>query len=609
MCGIIGYTGSSQALPILVQGIRLLSYRGYDSAGVSIWRDGGLLVRKDRGRIEDLAPQWDPDELAGTTGIGHTRWATHGVPSETNAHPQADAAGEVAVVHNGILENDLALREALEADGVVFRSDTDTEVFAHLLARSWGQGPVAAARELLARCEGAFAIAAQHSSLPDTLLAVRRGSPLLVGLGVRENLVASDLRALVGRADHVIELGEDEIAIITPQSVELHDARGARVEREPRQVDHTERDIGKDGHPHFMRKEIYEQPERIYELIASRVDAARGIVRLDEVPLTDADWRTFERVDLVGCGTAFHACLYGASLIETLADLPARALMAHEYDARDPVLSERVLVITVSQSGETMDAKVATEHAIAGRARTLAVLNVRESVIGRLVEGVLDMHAGPEICVASTKAYTGMLCALLLIALRAAMARGVVPAGFDQIAADMRRLPDLIRRVIDESAGAVGDVARRIENAEHMLYLGRGVDTCTALEGALKMKEISYIHAEGYPAGEMKHGPIALITKDVPTVAIASRGPTRERMLGNVREIRARDGVVIAVATEGDRDVPRIADHVLGVPEVHPLLAPVVNTVPLQLLAYETAKRRGCDIDQPRNLAKTVTVQ
>jgi glucosamine--fructose-6-phosphate aminotransferase (isomerizing) len=608
MCGIIGYTGSSQALPILIQGIRLLQYRGYDSAGISIWGEQGLLVRKDRGRIEELAPRWDPAELAGTCGIGHTRWATHGVPNESNAHPQADAADQVAVVHNGIIENDLALREELERDGVVFRSDTDTEIFAHLLARAWDRGPVAAAGVLLERCEGAFALAIQHHALPDTLLAVRRGSPLLIGLGVRENLVASDLRALVGRADAVLELGENEIALVSPQDVRVYDAAGAALERAPRPIDHGERDIGKDGHPHFMLKEIHEQPDRLYELLAGRVDAERHAVRLDEIPLGEDDWRSFQRVDLVGCGTAYHACLYGAHMLESIAGMPARAIMAHEYDAREPRLGPDVLVVTLSQSGETMDAKVATGHAIAGGARTLGVLNVRESVIGRMVDGVLDMHAGPEICVASTKAYTAMLASLLLLALRAAVARASNGLDLGPLAADLRRLPDLVRQTIADT-DAIVEVSRRLQEVEHMLYLGRGVDTCTALEGALKMKEISYIHAEGYPAGEMKHGPIALITPEVPTVAIATRGPSRDRMLGNVREVRARDGHVVLVATQGDEDAPKVADHVLRVPPIHPLLGPILNTIPLQLLAYETAKRRGCDIDQPRNLAKTVTVQ
>lgn len=608
MCGIIGYTGRSQALPVLVQGIRLLSYRGYDSAGVSIAGTDGLRVRKDKGRIADLAPRWPREELAGTTGIGHTRWATHGEPSQVNAHPQTDTATQVAVVHNGILENDLSLREALEAEGIEFVSETDTEVFAHLYGRTFTGDPVAAAREILSRCHGAFALAIQHQDQPDHIIAVRRGSPLLIGLGVGENLVSSDMRALVGRADRVIDLAEDHIAVVTPDTVTVYDAEGREVEPSYRPVDDIERDIGKDGYAHFMLKEIHEQPDRLYELIAARYDRERQRLRMDDLSLSDADWKGLERIDLIGCGTAFHACLYGAYLFEVLAGVPARAMMAHEYDARSPRLDERTLVVAVSQSGETADTKVALEVAVKGGARTLGVLNVRESVIGRTVESVLDMHAGPEVGVASTKAYTGMLTALLLLALKGAEARGRGERVLAEIGPHLVQLPDAIRQAVG-AAEDIGEITREIHRAGNMLYLGRGADAATALEGALKMKEISYIHAEGYPAGEMKHGPIALVSWEMPTVAIATAGPWRERMLGNVREVKAREGLVILVASEGDADASKVADFVLHVPVVHPWVAPIVNVIPLQLLAYSTAKRRGCDIDQPRNLAKTVTVQ
>ncbi len=608
MCGIIGYTGRSQALPVLIQGIRLLSYRGYDSAGVSVWRDGELRVRKDKGRIEELAPRWDPEELAGTTGVGHTRWATHGAPSQPNAHPQAGGAGEVALVHNGIVENDLALREELEAEGVRFSSETDTEVLAHLYARAFRGDPVAAARELLRRGRGAFAVAVQHRSLPDTLVAVRRGSPLLVGLGVRENLVASDLRALVGRADRVLVLGEDEIAVVRPESVEVYDAAGRALEPTARPMAGIEQDLGKGGHAHYMLKEMHEQPERLYELLAGRLDLARGRLRLDDLPLSDREWRGLSRVDLVGCGTAYHACWYGARFLEVAAGMPARAVMAHEYERGSVPLGPDVLVVAVSQSGETMDTKLAVEAARAGQARTLGVLNQRESVIGRLVEGVFDMHAGLEVGVASTKAYTSMLAALLILGLRACGARQPDAGRMTELADALRALPDHVRTALARGAEAQA-VARDIHRASTMLYLGRGLDAPTALEGALKMKEISYIHAEGYPAGEMKHGPIALVSKEVPVVALATQGPWRDRMLANVREVRARDGEVILVANDGDAEAGRLADFVLRVPATHPWVAPLLNVVPLQLLAYETAKRRGCDIDQPRNLAKTVTVQ
>jgi glucosamine--fructose-6-phosphate aminotransferase (isomerizing) len=607
VCGIIGIAGRGPALPVLIEGIRLLSYRGYDSAGVAVQNGVGIEVRKDKGRIGDLAPVWVREGLAGETGMGHTRWATHGAPNQVNAHPQSDAAEEVAVVHNGILENDLELREELEREGVVFRSETDTEICAHLFARAFRGDPVEAAREVLRRCRGAFALVFLHDRLPGTLVALRRESPLLVGLGVGENLVASDLRALVGRADNTLELGEDEIAIVTKDRVELYDREGRRVERSPVPLVAREDDFGKGAHAHYMSKEIHEQPERLYELIASRYDSVHGRVRLDEVSLSDEAWRAVERVDLIACGTAHYASLYGSYALEALAGIPSRAILASEYEARSPRLGAGVLVVAVSQSGETADTRAALEVARRGGARTLGVLNVRESQIGRMVDGLVDIHAGPEVGVASTKAYTSMVASLLLLALRASEATGHSPQVRAEVGRSLRHVPELVRRAL-ESAARVRDVTREIHRAGNMLYLGRGPDAATALEGALKMKEISYIHAEGYPAGEMKHGPIALVSWEVPTVAIATPGPWRERMLGNVREVSARDGLVILVAAEGDADAEKVADLVIEVPRAHPWVAPLVNVVPLQLLAYETARRRGCDVDQPRNLAKTVTV-
>ena len=609
MCGIIGYTGDSQALPVLVQGIRLLSYRGYDSAGVAILREGEVAIAKDKGRIADLAPRWHPASLAGSTGIGHTRWATHGVPNQVNAHPHTSVDEQVAVVHNGILENDMPLRAALEADGVQFRSDTDTEVFAHLYARAFRGDAAEAARAVFEACHGHFALAYVHSALPQTIVVMRRGSPLLIGVGVRENLVASDLRALAGRADSVIDLPDDHFALVTPETVEVYKLDGERVELPRRAVEERERETDRGGFAHFMLKEIHEQPERLYELIHGRFDVTRSQSRFDDLPLDTAAWQGIRRVDLIGCGTAFHACAYGAYAFERLAGLPARAVQAHEYDTREPRFDDKVLVIAVSQSGETADTKIALEHACKGGARTLAVLNVASSQIGRMVEGVVDMHAGPEVGVASTKAYTGMLVALLLLACRAAEARGEGEAQRMEIAPALFGLPEAIERVIEHTAHVVGDVVREIYRAGNMLFLGRGPDAPSALEGALKMKEISYIHAEGYAAGEMKHGPIALISFEMPTVAIATPGAWRERMFGNVREVKARDGLVILVAGEGDHEAASLADFVLPVPAMPPMLAPILNIIPLQLLAYETAKRRGCDIDQPRNLAKTVTVQ
>ncbi|MBL9085745.1 MAG: glutamine--fructose-6-phosphate transaminase (isomerizing) [Planctomycetia bacterium] len=608
MCGIIGYVGAGEALPILVEGIRLLSYRGYDSAGVAVAHDGRLVVEKDKGRIEDLAPSWDRQKLSGSSGIGHTRWATHGRPSRVNAHPQQDAAGDVVVVHNGVLENDIALREELEAAGVKFVSETDTEVFAHLYARLFRGDPVAAAREILARCHGRFSLVFLHRAQPGTLVAVRRGSPLVAGYASGVGLVASDVRAIAGHADRAVEIEEDEIVIVTRDGVAVHGADGARKDRAAHAVTYDDSSLGKGAFPHWMLKEIHEQPDRLADLVAARIDPVHGRIRLDELGLTDADLAGIERVDLVGCGTASYACMYGARAFEALAGVPARMVPGSEFEARAELLGPRRLVVAVSQSGETADTHAAVEAAKAAGARTVGVLNVRASRIARSVGGFVDIHAGPEICVASTKVYTGMLLSLLLLALRVAQARGRGGAALAALRPALDALPDAVRRAI-AGHDHVREVAREVHRAQNMLYIGRGPDHATAVEGAMKMKEISYIHAEGYAAGELKHGPIALVSWDVPTVALLGQGDARTKMLANVREVRARDGLVIAVAGEDDADARKVADMILPVPTVDPWLAPLVHTIPLQLLAYDVARRRGCDIDQPRNLAKSVTVQ
>ncbi|HVG94091.1 MAG TPA: glutamine--fructose-6-phosphate transaminase (isomerizing) [Planctomycetota bacterium] len=608
MCGIVGYAGDSEALPVLVEGIRLLSYRGYDSAGVAVARNGTIAVAREKGRIEDLAPTWDRHALAGSTGVGHTRWATHGRPSRTNAHPQTDATGAVVVVHNGVVENDIALREELEAAGVRFTSETDTEVCANLFARAFRGDPVAAAREVLLRCRGRFALAFLHRALPGTIVALRRGSPLVVGLGRGETLVASDVRALAGRADRVLDLHDEEVAVVTREGAVIHGPDGRPVAREAEPLRYDEATLGKGPWPHWMLKEIHEQPDRLRDLVAARVDDVHGLVRLDELGVSDADLARIERVDFVACGTAGFAALYGARAVEAFAGVPARAVPASEYEPTPDVVSRRVLVVAVSQSGETADTHAAAEAAVRAGARTVGVLNARSSRIARSVEGFVDIHAGPEVGVASTKAYTGMLLSLLLLALRIAHARGRGGDDLRRLLPALRALPDAMERLLKE-ADPVRDVAREVHRAQHMIYLGRGPDHATALEGALKMKEISYIHAEGFAAGEMKHGPIALVSWDVPTVAILGYGDHRLRMLASVREVRARDGVVVALAAEGDADARKVADVVVPVPVTDPWLAPLLHVVPLQMLAYEVAKRRGCDIDQPRNLAKSVTVQ
>jgi glucosamine--fructose-6-phosphate aminotransferase (isomerizing) len=608
VCGIVGYVGGDEALPILVEGIRLLSYRGYDSAGVAVARNGSILVEKDKGRIEDLAPTWDRERLRGATGLGHTRWATHGRPNRVNAHPQADATGDVVVVHNGTVDNDIALREELEREGVAFRSDTDTEVLANLFARAFRGDPVEAAREVFRRAQGRYALAFLHRRLPGTIVAMRRGSPLVVGTGPHETLLASDLRAVAGRADKALDLGEDEIAVLTRDGVRVHGADGTPRDRAPQPFAYDESAIGKAGYPHWMLKEMMEQPDRVHDVVASRFDPVHGRTRMDELDVSDAELAAIERVDLLACGTALYAATYGAGVIEAFAGVPARAIPASEYASPRGLAGPRVLAVAVSQSGETADTIAAVETAIAGGSIPVGVLNSRRSRLARMVRGLVDIHAQPEVCVASTKAYTCMLVSLLALALRLGEAKGRVGDALRALLPALERLPDAMRRAL-EDVGPVREAMREVHRAQHMLYLGRGPDHPTALEGALKMKEISYIHAEGYPAGEMKHGPIALVSWDAPVVAVMGSGAHRARMLGNVREVKARDGLVLAVASAADDETRRIVDHVLPVPETDPWLAPVVNVLPLQRLAYEVATRRGCDVDQPRNLAKSVTVQ
>ena len=468
MCGIIGYVGGAEALPVLVEGIRLLSYRGYDSAGVAVWRDGAIHVEKDKGRIEDLAPTWDRARLAGGTGVGHTRWATHGRPNRVNAHPQADAAGDVVVVHNGVLENDLALREELERDGVRFASETDTEVFAHLFARAFSGDPVAAACEVLRRCRGRFALVFLHRRLPDALVALRRGSPLVVGLGRGETMVASDVRALAGRADRVLELHEDEIAVVTRGGAAVHGADGAPRERSAEPLRYDEASLGKGGYPHYTLKEIHEQPDRVRDLVASRLDPVHGRVRLDELGIADADLARLERVDMLGCGTASYAALYGAMAIEAFAGIPARVVPASEYVPGRGLLGPTVLAVALTQSGETADTLSAVETARAGGARTLALLNVRQSRVARCVEGLLDIHAGPEVGVASTKVYTGMLLCGLLLALRLAQARGRGTAALEALRPALDALPLAMEKVLG-NLEPVRETAREVHRAQHML--------------------------------------------------------------------------------------------------------------------------------------------
>jgi glucosamine--fructose-6-phosphate aminotransferase (isomerizing) len=633
MCGIMAYVGSREALPIVLDGLRRLEYRGYDSAGVAVLSGGETVsVRRSPGKLDNLTALLARENgaLHGTVAIGHTRWATHGPPTERNAHPHADCHAETVVTHNGIVENHEALKESLEAEGHRFTSETDTEVIAHLIERFIAQGHdfPDATRRALSEIRGANAVTAVHARWPGTVVAGRTGHAggLVIGKGDGEMFVASDLPAILERTRRVAFLESGEMAVVTSTGAAVTTLDGTPVERTYEIVQYDPMAAAKGGYRHFMLKEIHEQPRALLDTIQGRLLTTAPWVRLEDVRLTSEDVRGLSRVVLVACGTAWHACLVGKYLIEDLAGLSAEVDYASEFRYRRPLLDDKTLVIAVSQSGETADTLVSMEAARAAGARVLGVVNVVGSQAARLAgdsAGVLYTRAGPEIGVASTKAFTAQLAALSLLALFLGGCRqSVAPE-------DARRLVRALEALPDKAAAALGqdgrsdplggaprattrfyeDLASRYHRAKDVLYLGRGIEYPIALEGALKLKEISYIHAEGYPAGEMKHGPIALIDRDVPVVAICLKDHVYEKMVSNVQEARAREGQVIAIATEGDDAIASKADTVIAVPETDPRLAPILATLPLQLLSYYIAVRRGCDVDQPRNLAKSVTVE
>lgn len=604
MCGIVGYIGFRNATDVLIDGLRRLEYRGYDSAGVAVRTPEGLKVVKRSGKLSALEGALEEGHLEGPMGIGHTRWATHGAPTDPNAHPHTTEDGRIAVIHNGIIENYLELKEALQARGHRFSSETDSEVLAHLVEEKYRGDLFLALREALKEVRGAYAVVVAHED-HEEIVAARTVSPLVVGLGEGENFLASDVPALLPYTRRVIFLHDGDLARITRERVEVTDLEGNPVVREVVAIDWTLEAAEKGGFPHYMLKEIYEQPWVLENTLGGRLREEVGDVDLD----LSLDPKEVERVHLVACGTAAYAGWYGKYLLEILARVPAEWDVASEYRYRDPVVDEKTLAIAISQSGETIDTLEGIREAKRKGARTLGVINAKGSSITREVEDVLYIHAGPEIGVASTKAYTAMLAAMALLAVWFGRARGALaPEEAQRLLREMRRLPRLVEEVL-EKRPLVAHVAEKYHQAQDFLFLGRHVQAPTAYEGALKLKEISYIHAEAYPAGEMKHGPIALIDEHLPVVVLATKGPLYEKTLSNIQEVRARGGKVIAIATEGDEEIPRLAQDVIYVPEVHPLLAPIVSVVPLQLLAYEIAVLLGRDVDQPRNLAKSVTVE
>jgi glucosamine--fructose-6-phosphate aminotransferase (isomerizing) len=610
MCGIVGYVGPKAAAPLLIDGLKRLEYRGYDSAGLAVVNGGELVVQKAAGKIVMLEGQLRGPILTGHTGIGHTRWATHGAPTTKNAHPHTDCGDVVAVVHNGIIENSGPLRTILTERGHRFVSETDTEVLAHLIEQFYGpdtrlEDAVAAAlREL----EGAYGIAVVSRREPDTIVAARQGSPLLVGLGNGENFIASDPSAVLAHTRSVIYLDEGEMAVIRPDGYQLKDRHALPLTKEVSQIDWDLATIERGGFQHFMLKEICEQPESLRNTLRGRLLEEEGTARLSGLNLRDEDLARINRIVVTACGTSWHAALVGEYMLEEMARLPVEVEYASEFRYRNPIVDDRTLVIVISQSGETADTLAALREAKRRGARTLGIVNVVGSTIAREVDGGIYLHAGPEIGVASTKAFTSQIAALALFTLRLGRLRNLSILQGREIVKALRRLPEQLEAVLARRE-EIEQLAERYVRASNVLYLGRGYNFPVALEGALKLKEISYIHAEGYPAAEMKHGPIALIDELMPVVFIAPKDSVHGKIVSNIEEVRARGGRVIAVVTEGETAITTLVDHVVTIPETLDCLTPALTSVPLQLFAYYVAVRRGCNVDQPRNLAKSVTVE
>ena len=606
MCGIVGYVGSEQALPILMDGLSRLEYRGYDSAGVAVI-DGGVDVVRKAGKLEILEKELALHDVTGSTGIGHTRWATHGGPTDSNAHPHRDCTGRIALIHNGIIENFLELREELERDGHVFASETDTEAIAHLIEAAYDGDLVASFRTALKRLDGAFSLAVVSADEPGVIVAGKRTSPLLVGRGDHGTLLASDPPALLPYTRDIVHVEDDQVVVITSDGFTITTIDGEPAEGQAVHVDWDLKAAEKAGFEHFMLKEIYDQPEAVADTLRGRTSGGR--LHLDELRISETDIRDVDKVFVVACGTSYHAAMVAKYAIEHWTRIPVEIELASEFRYRDPVLDSDTLVIAVSQSGETIDTLEAARHAKEQHAKLLSVVNVVGSSIARASDAVLYTHAGPEIAVASTKAFETQMVALKLVALYLAQVRATLyPGEIADMVREMWRLPALIERTLGLRE-QVKAIAREIASASDVLFLGRHVGYPVALEGALKLKEISYVHAEGYAAGELKHGPIALVEEGVPVVAVATQSHVYPKVLSNILEVKARGAFVIAVATEGDTEIGKHADHVLEVPAAHQLFTPELVAVPLQLLAYEVAVLRGTDVDQPRNLAKSVTVE
>jgi len=614
MCGIIGYIGPKDVVPVLIDGLRRLEYRGYDSAGVAVVHDGAMDLRRSAGKLSRLEDVIKLHPIQGDYGVGHTRWATHGRPTEENAHPHRDCTGKIVVVHNGIIENYLDLKLELQAQGHTFVTETDTEIVAHLVEREMkDDGLENAVRRALMLMRGLFALVLISADDPEKIVTVRNGPPIVVGLGDGEFFVASDIPAILSHTRDVVFLGDEEMAVITRTGVAFTDFFGRPVSKATQRVLWDPIMAEKAGYKHFMLKEIFEQPTAARETILGRVSQDSGKVFLEEMKITDAQLAAVEHVTILACGTSWHAGLVGKYLLERLAHVPVEVDYGSEYRYRQPIVPANTLAIVITQSGETADTLAALREAKHAGARSVAICNVVGSMATRETDGTIYTHAGPEIGVASTKAFTSQLVALYLLGLRLGQARGVLSADASKPHIDaLLQLPLLLEQTL-KLAPQVEEIAGRFQARTDFLYLGRGINYPIALEGALKLKEISYIHAEGYPAGEMKHGPIALIDERMPVVTLAPQDAVFEKMIGNMQEVKARGGSVIALTSGGKQKLASILDpdrdFVVELPMTPALLMPIVMVVPLQLLAYDIAVRRGCDVDQPRNLAKSVTVE
>jgi glucosamine--fructose-6-phosphate aminotransferase (isomerizing) len=618
VCGIVGYIGPKPVVPLVIDGLRRLEYRGYDSAGIAVvGQNCKLEIRRASGKLKNLEDLLGKSPIEGVYGLGHTRWATHGRPTEENAHPHRDCTGEIVVVHNGIIENYLELKHQLIAEGHKFQTETDTEIIAHLIEKYSKDVPLEdAVRKTVKLLSGAYALVAMSTRDPNKIVAARLGPPVVIGLGQNEFFVASDIPAILSHTREAFFMGDGEIAILTLQGVRVVDFDNHPVMPKVQHITWDPIMAEKGGFKHFMQKEIFEQPRAVRDTLLGRISQETGKVFLDEMDITEEEFRNFREVKIVACGTSWHAALAGKFMIERLAHIPVEVDYGSEFRYRDPIINKDTLVIAISQSGETADTLAAQREARLKDAKILAICNVVGSMLTREANGTIYTHAGPEIGVASTKAFTGQLTALMLTALYLAQVRSkLTPEIAQSLMQELTRIPHKIETILQRDSD-VEELAKQFFRHSDFLYLGRGIHYPIALEGALKLKEISYIHAEGYPAGEMKHGPNALIDENLPVVVIATRDEsdaasmTRyEKTVSNLQEVKARDGIVITVVTEGDRLARGSSNHAIEIPAAPELLSPILEVVPLQLLAYHIAVRRGCDVDQPRNLAKSVTVE